>query len=315
MGRVAIRELTRKSLPEALVGAIATRSDGERLPAGSKKRLTTLLATTEAQDALFDQSDAGTQTLAKLIVTNVLQPEAPDASQADLSAYSNRLAGLLVAELLGVLNLGPAFATIGYKLRHMDSSMTAGFANLRSKIEVTEHVGRGGGSREVADITDRIVHTPAVNGLAILSAYDLAPDELAEMCNEINGFAELLATIPVAPRSVLALIVARGEALDPLGLYMGHSSRPWTPGFQIAMSVLETVASCSDRELRAHVEVLEHFDLLKTDLEPFDGPPSYIVGTPAIEWTLLRDIRDFDASDGEQIRRMLCDLDFTALDL
>ncbi len=77
----------------------------------------------------------------------------------------------------------------------------------------------------------------------------------------------------------------------------------------------ERLAGCGDQELRGHVEILEQFDLLKVDLEPFDGPPVFIVGTPTIEWALLHDIRDVAGSDPERIRRILCDLDFSSLDL
>ncbi|MBA2324233.1 MAG: hypothetical protein H0V92_09570 [Pseudonocardiales bacterium] len=88
----------------------------------------------------------------------------------------------------------------------------------------------------------------------------------------------------------------------------------WWPEFQIPVRVLKSIADCSATQLRQHVEVLEHFELLYR--EPFDGPPLYIVGnsTPGVGWRLLQDIRDVAGSDHATMRRILCDLDFSALD-
>lgn len=68
--------------------------------------------------------------------------------------------------------------------------------------------------------------------------------------------------------------------------------------------------------VRQHADVLGHFDLLYLEHDPFDGPPLYIVGnsTPGIGWQLLHDIRHFAIGDHGVIRRILCDLDFSALD-
>ncbi|MDP9092439.1 MAG: hypothetical protein M3N95_05705 [Actinomycetota bacterium] len=80
--------------------------------------------------------------------------------------------------------------------------------------------------------------------------------------------------------------------------------------------VLKSIADCTATRLRQHVEVLEHFELLQRGDEPFDGPALYIVGNPHAghRLGLLHDIRDLDASDRPVVRRVLCDLDFTALD-
>jgi hypothetical protein len=165
--------------------------------------------------------------------------------------------------------------------------------------------------QQVGDITDGVAITPAANGLAILGSQGLDPGELEVSRQDINRFAERLSRIPVDARSLLALIVARG---DKTPAHVLHSR--WSGEFQIPVRVLKSIAGCTATQLRQHVEVLEHFELLQRDDEPFDGPPLYVVGnsTPGIGWALLHDIRDLDTSDRPVVRRVLCDLDFTALD-
>ena len=139
----------------------------------------------------------------------------------------------------------------------------------------------------------------------------LTKDELAESCKEINRFAERLSKIPVDARSLLALIVVRGEKVG------GHFAMSrWSGEFAIPVRVLKSLVDCTAVQLRQHVEVLEHFELLHREDEPFDSPPRYIAGnsTQDIGWPLLQDIRDFADTDLATIRRILCDLDFTTLD-
>ena len=165
--------------------------------------------------------------------------------------------------------------------------------------------------RQVGDITEGVTYKPAVNGLAILDSLGLDKDELAESCKEINRFAERLSKIPVDARSLLALIVVRGEKVG------GHFAMSrWSGEFAIPVRVLKSLVDCTAVQLRQHVEVLEHFELLHREDEPFDSPPRYIAGnsTQDIGWPLLQDIRDFADTDLATIRRILCDLDFTTLD-
>lgn len=164
--------------------------------------------------------------------------------------------------------------------------------------------------RQVGDITEGVTFTPAVNGLAILDPLGLDEHERAESCKDINRFAERLSKIPVDARSLMALIVARGEKIT------GYGAIRWSGEFQLPVRVLKSIADCTAVQLRQHVEVLEHFDLLRYEGDPSDGPPQYIVGnsTPGIGWPLLHDIRDFAGTDQAMIRRILCDLDFSALD-
>ena len=164
---------------------------------------------------------------------------------------------------------------------------------------------------QVGDITEGVTFTPAANGLAILDADGLDASEREECRKDINGFAERLSRIPADARSVLALIVARG---DDTPAHRLHSH--WSGEVEIPVRVLRSLADCSATQLRQHVDVLTHFDVLYLDGDPFDGPPRYVVGnsTPGIGWPLLRDIRGLETLDRPVVRRVLCDLDFTALD-
>lgn len=165
--------------------------------------------------------------------------------------------------------------------------------------------------RQVGDITEGVTYTPASNGRVLLDQHGLDDHDRAESCMDINRFAERLSKIPADARSLLSLIVIRGDKV-PAHVAMGN----WPGEFQIPKRVLKSIADCTDAHLRRHVEVLEHFDLLRCDDEPFDGPPLYIVGnsTQGLGWALLQDIRDLAGTDRETIRRVLCDLDFSALD-
>ncbi len=164
---------------------------------------------------------------------------------------------------------------------------------------------------QVGDITEGVTFTPETNGLAILDSDGLDSSEREECRKDINRFAERLSRIPADARSVLALIVDRGDDTSAQGL-----TSHWSSEVQIPVSVLKSLADCSATQLRHHVEVLTHFDMLHHDTDPFDGPPLYVVGnsTPGNGWPLLRDIRELETPSRPVVRRVLCDLDFTALD-
>ena len=164
--------------------------------------------------------------------------------------------------------------------------------------------------RQVSDITDGVSYTPAVNGLAILDPDGLNERERAESCKVINRFAELLASIPYDARSVLALIVERGDMVG--GYRQIHSNSE----LEIPVRVLKSLADCSSARLNQHTEVLEHFELLSLEV-PDDSPPVYVVGdsTSGNGWPLLQEIRHLAGEDRSVVRRILCDLDFSAFDL
>ena len=156
--------------------------------------------------------------------------------------------------------------------------------------------------------TSGVSFSPAANGKALAAANSLSDDELADSCKEINRFAERLSKIPVDARSLLAVVIARGDEVS------GPSA--WDQEVTIPVPVLKSVADCSATKLRQHADVLEHFGLLYLEHDPFDGPPLYVAhnSTPGVGWALFHEIRAVARGDYGAIRRILCDLDFTAFD-
>jgi hypothetical protein len=193
--------------------------------------------------------------------------------------------------------------------RDTDTWTVAKLADLKRSHEAVYTAAVDRLRRQVGDVNEGVSYTPAANGRAILPDADLTADEMAESCSEINRFAQRLAKIPADARSLLALIVGRADATS-------ISRHPWPAEVQIPVPVLKSLADCGATKLRRHVEVLEHFDLLNIEQEPFEGPPLYLAGnsTPGVGWELLHDIRHLAGNDHSVIRRILCDLDFSALD-
>lgn len=162
--------------------------------------------------------------------------------------------------------------------------------------------------QQVGDITEGVTYTPATNGLAIPDLKSLDADERAESCALINRFAERLTRIPVDARSLLALVVARGDEVS------GWDGPMWE--MTIPVPFLRSLADCSASKLRQHADVLEHFDLLYRVDDVFEGPPIYVArnSTGDIGWPLFHDIRRATGGDPAAIRQILCDLDFSLLD-
>jgi hypothetical protein len=135
---------------------------------------------------------------------------------------------------------------------------------------------------------------------------ELAADFLAGNLEVLNGFARRLASLPVGARSVLALIVSRG---DPTGF--------WGDGeVAIPVPVLEQIANCPKEELYDHMAVLEHAELATSDEEFTDVVPTIIArnSTPTFGWKIMADLKEMAAGDASIIRRVLVELDFTAFD-
>jgi hypothetical protein len=163
--------------------------------------------------------------------------------------------------------------------------------------------------RQVGDISEGVTYVRAVNGLAVIGALSLGEDERLQSCEEINQFAERLTQVPEDARSLLAVIVHRG---DEVQAHLGA----WEPEFSIPADALSSYVDCGVRELRRHIQVLEHCGLMVFDDDVFEGPPVYVVGnsSPSTGWQLLQEIRRAVNGDRATLRRILCDLDFTALD-
>jgi hypothetical protein len=157
----------------------------------------------------------------------------------------------------------------------------------------------------VGDITEGTSWRSATN-LGRLDADQISPDDLARNLEVLNGFARRLASVPVGARSVLALIVSRG---DP--------KRGWgRTEVVIPVPVLEQIANCSKQELYDHLAVLYHAELAAFDEGFSDEVPTIEArnSTPTIGWEIMADLKEMAAGDTSIIRRVLVDLDFTAFD-
>lgn len=158
----------------------------------------------------------------------------------------------------------------------------------------------------VGDTTDGVTWCPALNAQAIRGMDGLTEEELTESLETLNEFARRLAAVPLGARTVLAIIVARGT---PASVSFGAE-------VDIPGPVLEQLASCSQRELRQYLQVLEHFELVAVDFEPFEGPwmVSARNSTPTIGWPVMKDLRELATRMEGAVRRAIVDLDFTVFD-
>jgi hypothetical protein len=159
----------------------------------------------------------------------------------------------------------------------------------------------------VGDVTEGTSLEPALNLGRMPGLGSLTPDELSVSLETVNRLGQRLASVPVGPRSVLAIIVTRGDN--------NHGWAGRDAEMDIPIPVLEQVANCTPYELRDHLTVLEHADLISVDA-PGDEVPRVVVriSTGGIGWPVLAELKEITDSDPAAIRRMLVDLDFTVLD-
>lgn len=158
--------------------------------------------------------------------------------------------------------------------------------------------------RQVGDITEGTAWTPPRNPGQFIGG-DLSDEEVAECVKDLQAFAERLARLPVGARSILAIIVNRGD----------ETTGSWSHEISIPAALLHNVADCSRSELQAHYEVLEHAKLVSLS-EDSDGRWTYSAynSTPGIGWPVMVDLKRWAAGDPAVVRRVIVDLDFTALD-
>lgn len=158
----------------------------------------------------------------------------------------------------------------------------------------------------VGDITDGTTWYPALNAQAISGMDRLSDDQLAESLVTLNEFASRLAAVPLGARTVLSLIIDRGAPASA-----------WSGGeVDIPGPVLEQLASCSKSELMQYLQVLEHFELVSVDFEPFE-PPWMVTArnsTPTIGWPIMTDLLKLARTVEGAVRRVIVDLDFTVFD-
>jgi hypothetical protein len=158
----------------------------------------------------------------------------------------------------------------------------------------------------VGDITEGTKWRSASNlGRLPAGDFDLSPEEIAASIEIINKFAERLATLPLGARSVLALIVSRGDETG------------WAGDHEVAIPVplLEHIADCSRQELYDHISILEHAELVDYSDE-YDEPPKFYArnSSPTMGWKIMADLRRIANNNPSIVRQALVELDFTVFD-
>jgi hypothetical protein len=153
----------------------------------------------------------------------------------------------------------------------------------------------------VGDLTEGTSWTPATNLRAL--GDELGADELPWSLDVLHNFAARLATLPLGARSVLALIVSRGEGHQ-------HSSCE----VDLPLAVLEGIAACSKEELHDHLVILENAGLAGISWD--EHPPSVEAfgSTGAVGWPIFFDLKQLADGDPTVIRTVLVDLDFSVFD-
>lgn len=165
--------------------------------------------------------------------------------------------------------------------------------------------------RQVGDITEGTTYMAAANELAIIDPVGLNQDEFDSTLKLINDLAFRLSMIPIDVRSVLTVIVHRGNLSPNI-----WQVQRWSEEVVIPMSFLTSIVDCSRFELDQHLQVLKHFDLVSEGADPFETERKVVAGnsTPGVGWALFQEIRTLAGVDLTFVRRILVDLDFTPFD-
>jgi hypothetical protein len=162
--------------------------------------------------------------------------------------------------------------------------------------------------RQVGDLTEGTVWTAATNLGRLPGVQGQTREELEWSVQVVNDLAARLAGLPVGARSIIAIIINRGDA--------GGVSGGWEPEISIPVSLLNQIVDCTADELSDYLTILDHANLVKTDWKPFDGPPVHELGnsTAGVGWRLFSELKSVAAGDANMIRGIIVDLDFTPLD-
>jgi len=157
---------------------------------------------------------------------------------------------------------------------------------------------------QLGDITEGTKWTSPTTLSAVLGA--VPADEMPSNLEVVERFASRLARLPVGARSILALVVNRGEERPAYGVRDAE--------FRILWSLLRNIVDGPD-DLMDLIEILEG-ENLAWYAEDFDGRDYLEVGrsTEGIGWPLLQGIKTASAGDKNYVRQVLVDLDFAALD-
>jgi hypothetical protein len=161
--------------------------------------------------------------------------------------------------------------------------------------------------RQVGDITEGVTWASPVTLGGVYKPGEQTAEELAVDIAVIDQLAAKLASMPMGARSVLALVIARGDTRD----------RDWDVEVTIPMALLSGLADCSEDELIEHLRVIEHMGFGAFE-EPFDGQGwqyQLVKSTGDVGWKVFCEIKRLAAGDPKVVRRAIIDLDFTVLDL
>jgi hypothetical protein len=155
----------------------------------------------------------------------------------------------------------------------------------------------------IGDVTEGTSWRSATN-LRKLDVAGQTAEEIAWSIEVLDDLAARLAAIPLAARSLLALIAIRGGVRD---MAAGEIA---IPAF-----FLEKIADCSRSELYNQINVLEHAGFALVD-EPFESAPEVVIrSTPReVGWPVFADLSEIAGGDPALIRQVVIDLDFTAFD-
>ena len=92
--------------------------------------------------------------------------------------------------------------------------------------------------------------------------------------------------MPVGARSVLALILNRGDLITSFSSWMSEAAIPWP--------LLQQIADCSEQELRDYIAVLEHAKLAWPH-DPEDDTVSLIIvgnSTGETGWKIMLELKE-----------------------
>ena len=156
----------------------------------------------------------------------------------------------------------------------------------------------------IGDVTEGTAWRSASNLGRLTSLDSLTDQEVAVSIQTTDDLARRLAAVPLAARSLLALIVKRGEVVDRAS---GEVAIPaW---------LLEEIANCSRGDLYRQINVLEHAGFGFID-EPYEAPTEVVVRStpPEVGWPVFAELKELALEDPSVVHRMIVDLDLTALD-
>ena len=141
----------------------------------------------------------------------------------------------------------------------------------------------------------------------MLSPEPRSNPRIAESIEQVNQFAAKLASLPIGARTVLAIIISRGDLARS-----GH----WDTEITIRYSLLKYLVDCSEPELVEHLEVVDHAGFGRLE-QPFESEPfeyQLCKSTGDLGWHLFSEIRTLAGDDRNLVRRIVVDIDFSPFD-